>query len=378
MGKRQVFVAAMAMIAVASLITFSTSIGLISLPSQGSERLVIGSILPLSGKNAVYGQEIQNAIELALEEINNEGGINGKELVVLYEDDQADPKMGASAMQKLVNLDKVPVVLGSWASGVVVATAPIAEEGKTVVMASAISPAITDAGDYIFRMQPSATFYTRESVKYLEREGISKAAVIYVNNEFGKAMKDAFVSEFEGIGGRIVAVESYAQGDTDFRTQLAKIKEREPELIFIPGYQEGVEVIKQVEEIGIESRIMASTPFESEATLEKLGELAEGVIYPYHFVAGRDNEKARHYEQAYLAKYGVPTGGFAPLMYDATHIIANALEKCGEDTACIKEELYRTEYEGATGLVSFDGNGDPIIPIVMKTVRDGKFVEYEG
>jgi len=341
------------------------------------EEFVIGALLPLTGRNGVYGQEIKNAIELAVEEVNAEVGVNGKKVVVIYEDCMADPKTGVNGMQKLVNVDGVPVVLGSWASGVVVATAPIAEEGKVVVMASAISPAITDAGDYIFRMQPSATFYTTEAVKVLEDIGISKAAVIFVNNEFGQAMKEAFVEEFETRGGEILAVEAYAQGDIDFRTQLAKIKEKEPEIIFIPGYQDTVEVIKQIEELGIESRVMASTPFESQATLEKLGELAEGVLYPYHFVAGKDTSKAKHYEEAYLQKYGVPTGGFAPLMYDATHVIATVLNKCEKDTDCIKEELYKTDYEGAVGRVRFDENGDPLIQIVMKTVKNGKFVEFE-
>ncbi len=347
-------------------------------PQDEEEKFVIGALLPLTGRNGVYGQEIRNAIELALDEINSEGGINGKVFVVIYEDDQADPKTGVSGMQKLVNIDRVPVVLGSWASGVVVAAAPIAEQGKVVVMASAISPAITDAGDYIFRVQPSATFYTAKSVELLRDENLSSAAVIFVNNEFGKALKDAFVSEFEAQGGEIVAVEAYAQGDIDFRSQLTKIKEKSPEIVFIPGYQDTVEVIKQIEELGIESRILSGPPFESQSTLQKLGGIAEGVLYAYHFVSGKDTLKAIHYEEAYLQKYGVPTGGFAPLMYDATQIIANSLRKCGEDTDCIKEELHRTEYEGVTGTITFDENGDPIIQIVMKTVKNGEFVLYEG
>ncbi len=341
------------------------------------ETIKIGALLPLSGKNAVYGIEIKNAIELAKDEINLKGGINGKRLEIIYEDDQAEPAIGTNGMQKLVSIDKVPVVLGSWASGVVVATAPIAEQSHVIVMASAISPAITNAGDYIFRIQPSATFYTSKSVELLRKLNVSTAAIIFVNNEFGKGLKDAFVSDFELNGGKVVAIEAYAQGDTDFRSQLTKIKEKNPEIIFIPGYQDTIDVVKQIKELGIQSKILAGPPFESKSTLEKLGNMAEGILYPYHYVTGKDDPKAKQYEQRYLAKYGVPTGGFAPLMYDATHIIANALKKCGEKTDCIKQELYNTKYDGVIGTVTFDTNGDPSVSIVMKTVKNGQFVPYE-
>lgn len=346
-------------------------------PEDGGDTLRIGALLPLSGKNAVYGIEIQNAIELAREEINSAGGINGKSLEVVYEDDQADPALGTIGMQKLVNVDQVPVVLGSWASGVVVATAPIAEQNHVIVMAVAISPSITDAGDYIFRTEPSATFYIAKSVELLKNLNISTAAVIFVNNEFGRALKDVFISDFESMGGEVLTIEAYAQGDTDFRSQLLKIKSTNPELIFIPGYQDTIDVIKQIKELGIESRILASPTFESKSSIEKLGEIAEEVIYPYHFVAGRGDPKAQHYEQAYLAKYGIPTGGFAPITYDATYIIANALKKCEKDTECIKQELYATEYYGVIGKITFDEKGDPYVPIIMKTVRNGEFVAYE-
>ena len=349
-------------------------------PVAKKEPIKIGAIWPLSGKNAAYGHEIQNAIELAKNEINNQGSINGYSLKIIYEDDQADPKVGTNAMQKLVTIDKVPVVLGSWASGVVVASAPIAEKNHVVVLASAISPAITNAGDYIFRMQPSATFYSAKSAELLRKMNVSTAAIIYVNNEFGVALKDAFTSDFESRGGKTVDIEAYEQGSSDFRTQLTKIKEKNPGVIFIAGYQETIDVIKQIKELGITSKILAGPPFESKSTIKKLGKSAEGVLYPYHFVAGRKNSKAQHYEKAYLEKYGVPTGGFAPLMYDGTYIIANAMKQCCQntkcDTVCIKNRLYQTDYNGVVGRVRFDKNGDPIIPIVMKTVKNGRFVPY--
>jgi len=342
------------------------------------EPIKIGAILPLSGKNATYGNEIKNAIDLAIEEINNSGGINGRKIEVIYEDDQADPKVGVNAMQKLVNIDKVPVVLGSWVSGVVVASAPIAEKAKVIVMAEAIAPAITNAGDYIFRIQPSATYYSDKLMEVvINKLGLKKIAIIYINNEFGVALRDTLRSATQRLGGQIVAEESYMPGDSDFRSQLTKIKSVNPEALFIGGYQEQINIIKQANELGLKTQFLAGPPFESQTTIQSLGNLAEGVIYPYHFAVEKANPKTISYMEAYKKKFGVETGGFAPLMYDAVYIIANAMKKCETNTDCIKTELYNTNYNGVSGNITFDKNGDPIIPIIIKTVKNGKFVPYE-
>jgi branched-chain amino acid transport system substrate-binding protein len=342
------------------------------------EPIKIGAILPLSGKNATYGNEIKNAIDLAIEEINNSGGINGRKIEVIYEDDQADPKVGVNAMQKLVNIDKVPVVLGSWVSGVVVASAPIAEKAKVIVMAEAIAPAITNAGDYIFRIQPSATYYSDKLMEVvINKLGLKKIAIIYINNEFGVALRDTLRSATQRLGGQIVIEESYMPGDSDFRSQLTKIKSAKPEALFIGGYQEQINIIKQANELGLKTQFLAGPPFESQTTIQSLGNLAEGVIYPYHFAVEKANPKTISYMEAYKKKFGVETGGFAPLMYDAVYIIANAMKKCETNTDCIKTELYNTNYNGVSGNITFDKNGDPIIPIIIKTVKNGKFVPYE-
>lgn len=346
-------------------------------PIEGSQPVKIGALLPLSGKNAVYGIEIKNAIVLATEEINAKGGINGKPLEVVFEDDAEDATVGVAAMQKLAAVDQVPVVLGPWVSGVALAVAPVAEKNKVVLLAIAIAPALSGSGEYIFRIQPSAVLYTQKSAEFLREKNIRSAGILFANNDFGKGLKDSFVKDFSQNGGEVIAIESYAAGDADFRSQLAKIKEKKPEIVFIAGYQDTINAIRQMKELGMESQILAGPPFESQATIDALGPLAEGVWYPYHFVAGSSNPKAQAYEQAYLKKFGVPTGGFAPLMYDGTHIVANALEKCGEKTDCIKEQLYRTRYEGASGAIQFDSNGDPELPIVMKTVKNGKFELYQ-
>lgn len=347
-----------------------------TLPIDTSQSITIGALLPLSGKNEFYGNEIKNAIELAREEIN-EGGISGKNLQIIYEDDQADPKVGTNAMSKLVHIDKVPVVLGSWVSGVVLASAPLAESAGVIIMAEAIAPNITQAGDYIFRIQLSALQYTQELARQvIQKLTITKIAILYINNDFGVALRDTLEKEVEKIGVNIVSQESYSHGDQDFRSQLTKIKQANPGALFIGGYQEQQFIIKQAYELGIETLFLAGPPFENKSIIDNLGELAEGVIYPYHFDADTSNPKTIAYMKAYEKRWGVETGGFAPLMYDATYIIANALKHCGEDTWCIKAVLYNTVHEGVSGTISFDENGDPTLPVVIKTVKNGQFVRW--
>ncbi len=157
----------------------------------------IGAVLPLTGPSARYGKWIQEGLDLAVENINASGGINGRRLAIIYEDDQAQPVNAASAMQKLVNVDRVPVVFGSWASSAVLAQAPIAERSKTVLMAEAISPKIRDAGDFVFRIQPDARYYLKTLVPFVFDEvGARTASILFVNNDFGVDQADVFKGEF--------------------------------------------------------------------------------------------------------------------------------------------------------------------------------------
>ena len=338
--------------------------------TQKEKTITIGAILPLSGKNATYGEEIKNAIELALAEENQ---INKTKVTVLFEDDAANPQTGVSAAQKLIESNNVPVILGPWASSVVLAIAPIAEEKKTIVLAEALAPGITTAGDYIFRIQPQAKYYAQKNAQYLFGKRVNTAAILYVNNEFGVALKDEFTKEYTKLGGKVLESETYNQNENDFRTQLQKIKETKPSSVFIAGYQETTDIIKQLHELGIEAQIVAGPTFESQATLDKLSALAEGIVYASHFDNSNENTKMQEFLEKYWAKYGKESGPYAPLMYDGTKIISKILQDCGTDSDCIKEKLYQTNYDGVVGRITFDTNGDTITNTVMKTVKKGKF-----
>ena len=334
-------------------------------------QFAIGALLPLSGKNATYGEEIKNAIELALDETTPPAR---NKIEVIYEDDASDPVKGVLGAKKLINTDNVPIILGPWASSVVLAIAPIAEENKTIVLSEALAPAITTSGDYIFRIQPQAKYYAEKSAEYLLTKNETTSSILYVNNDYGLALKNEFTKKYEENGGKVLNAETYNQNDSDFRTQLEKIKETNPDALFIAGYQETTDAIKQANELGIETQIVAGPTFESQATLEKLGKLAESVVYPSHYDNSPENKKMQEFIEKYKAKYKIEPGSYAPLMYDGTKIIAQTVEECDRNTECIKEALYKTSYEGIVGQITFDNNGDSITKVIMKTVRNNKFV----
>lgn len=346
---------------------------------KDEKEIRIGAILPLTGSSAQYGKWIQEALELGKEEINSAGGINGRRLEIIYEDDQANPTLAANAMRKLINGDKVPLVFGSWASSSVLAQAPIAEQTHTILMGEAISPKIREAGDYVFRIQPDARYYLKKFAPFVYNElGLRKISILHVNNDFGLDQAEVFKNEFEALGGVILSNDRFEQGSTDFKTELVKIKTKNPDGIFCPAYTEIAIILKQARELSLHQQFLASIPFENPDILKAASNAAEGVIYPHHFDPDSPDPLVQEYQKKYLAKYGQRSEGFAALAYDGIQIISEALKKCGNDAPCIKNSLYNVkDFFGVTGSTTFDEYGDVIKSIIIKTVKNGRFVKYE-
>ena len=347
-------------------------------PPKGAEEIRIGAVLPLTGSSAQYGIWIKEALELYKDEVNAKGGINGKHLAIIYEDDQADPRVATNVMQELITLYKVPVVYGSWASSCVLAQAPIAEKAKTVLMGEAISPKIRDAGDYTFRMQPDARYYIQQLVPFVFNNlKVRKVAILYVNNDFGSDQARVFADEFTKLGGKILSSNGYEQSAADFKTDLTKIKSEKPEAVFVPGYTELAVILKQAKELGLAHQFLASVPFENPQIVQAAGNAAEGVIYPHHFDSDATNPLAKIYQETYQKRYGRQSEGFAALAYDGLRIIVDVMKRIGSNATNIKEELYKIkDFPGVTGPTTFDDHGDVIKPIIMKTVKNRTFIAY--
>lgn len=200
-----------------------------------AETLKLGFIGPLTGPAASWGVAQKQGIEIAVEKINAEGGINGKKIEIIYEDSQMESNKAILAMKKLTGVNKVPVVFGETASAQTLAIAPIANSTKTVLISPlSSSSAITDAGDYVFRISPADHFQASIAAEIAADKGYEKGAIIYTNDEWGKGLADAFKEKFINMRGTIVLSEGTEGSERDFRTQLTKVKGTGVDFLYIP------------------------------------------------------------------------------------------------------------------------------------------------
>ena len=288
---------------------------LVLLPGCGNEEGIrIGVIAPLSENSAKYGIWMKEALEMRVDEVNSEGGVDGSQVKLIFEDDQTVPLRAASAMQKLVDADKVLAVFGSWASSCVLAQAPIAENSKTILMAQGISPQIRYAGDYVFRCIPDANHSLSTLVPFAFDRGTRKAATIYVNNDYGRDQARAFKEKLTVLGGEVVFEEGYESDAADFRTVLAKMKGREFDAVYLPGYTEVGLILRQMKELEIDVQVYSSDPFENEDVIKAAGDAAEGVYYPSFFSAEISTGEALAFVKAYRERYGRDPEGTAALV----------------------------------------------------------------
>jgi len=361
-------------ISVVFLIFFS-----VGCAKKGEKEIKIGAILPLTGDAAVWGNNTKKGIDLAVEEIGKKGGVNGKKIKIIYEDSQGLPQKGVSAIQKLITVDKVPVVIDDSMSSVTLAMAPIAEKNKVVILSTgATAPKISEAGEYIFRIWNSDDLEGKVSAKFIYEDlRLSNAIILYINNDYGKGLEDVFKREFQILGGKILLSNNFDQGDSDFKTQLAKIKDLRPEIIYLIGYPKEISIIlKQASELNVGSKIIGTVTFEDPHIIQLAGKAAEGAIYPYPIEPNKEDLVVNEFLNKYKMKYNEVPGITADVGYDAVNMIALAIKlHGGEKGEDIQKGLVMIkDFHGASGLMTFDKNGDVQKPIRMKTVRNGEFM----
>ncbi len=341
----------------------------------------IGVILPLTGDAADYGTGARQGMELAFKELERAGGRKGRRLVPVYEDSRGDPKMAVTAFEKLVDLDKVPAVLGPMTSSEVLSVAPIAERRKIVVLTpTASAPAISHAGDYIFRSVTSDLFDGRVMARFAcGKLGLRTASVCYVNNDFGLGLKQAFEDEFKRLGGKIAVAERLSGGSTDFRTQIEKVKESKAQAVYVICGKEIGRFLKQATELALKAQFLSISVFEDPEILSVAGQAAEGAYYTYRtYDPAVPEGPVASFVQNYKSTFKRPPDLFAALSYDAVKILAAAIASQGVSSDQIKLGLYNIKnFPGVTGNTTFDTNGDVIKPVGIKMLKQGKFVWVE-
>ncbi len=371
-------------IAIISILLASLMVFSFGCVKKEEKEIKIGAILPLTGDAAPYGVTLKKGMDLALDKIN-EKGINGKKLSVIFEDSQADPQKAVNAFNKLVIANKVPMVIGDMFSASTLAIAPIAERQKVVLLSPTASAVeLTNAGDYIFRIYPSDTYDGEYIAGFVWNQLKNKtASIIYLQVTSISSVTKIFKEKYEAFGGKIVGIDSYKEGDTDFRSQLLKAKQANAEIIFIPGYlREMAMLLRQAKELGIKKQFLSISTFFDPKVIELAGDAAEGVLFSSPvFDPESKSPEVINFVNSYNSKYNTKPDILAGYGYDVVKIAAVALGDSSTATTLpqdsggrIKASLYRiSNYDGVTGRMSFDKNGDVSKELRMMTISEGKF-----
>ena len=347
-------------------------------PSFAAESgpVTIGAVLPLTGEAAHWGIAPRNGAQMAVDELNRAGGIGGRKLALVVEDDRCQPADGISAFDKILAAENPPAIIGAVCSGVTLAIAPLAEARKTVLISPAsTSPKLTNAGDFIFRVIPSGSLRAKVFAEYVYHErGLRNLAVIYINNEGGIGGASAFKAQFTQLGGTIMLEETYAQGATDVRAQLTRIKVANPDGVIVGSYPpDTVVILQQARELQLRQSLFFTTEApQNPEVLREAGDAANGAVYI--LAAPAVGEAPERFTRAYEEKFKHKPDLFAAEGYDIMRLIAAAIAATGASHSGpgIRDFLYQVRnYAGASGTITFDQNGDVIKPYAIKTIEGG-------
>ena len=350
----------------------------ISPKQEGDEETIeIGFIGPLSGNVAFLGSIDEKATNLAVEEINNKGGVNGKQLEVVFQDGKCTGEGGLSAANKLINFDNINILLVSCGQEVLT-VAPIAEENQVILFATyATHPDISNLGDFIFRNSYSDTDIAEIATDTIIKKH-KKIGLISEQTDYTIGLRDAFKVKFEESEGVIIE-EYFESGSTDFKTELLKLINLDAIFINPSGLAQGELILKQLEELNYNGDLYGNY-FGGSNKIQQI-EKAQDMIY-FSDPTSTNNEKKKQYFTKYKTTYQeLPDLEFpAVARYDAVYILVQAIDSCNsDDPDCIRDYLYDLEnFEGVLGNYSFDENGDleGIQPSV-NIIKNKEAVKYE-
>ncbi len=353
-------------------------------PSAASrEPLKIGVLFPLTGDAASYGVKGRKAVQLAVDELNASSTC-GRPVSAIFEDSAAQPNTGLSAFQKLVSADRVPVVIGDIVSSVTLAIAPAANRSKTVVLSpTASAPAITTAGEYIYRIWPSDLAEGRAIGAFAIKRGYKRAAVLHINNDYGVAINDIFKSAFAGQGREVITSEAYLENNQDFRSVLSKLRTLNPDVLYVAGYYaDSATIARQARELGLNVPILGTTAIEDPKFIELAGGAANGIIYPLAtgFDTTSSDPQVVRFIEEFKRRFNETPGWVEAQAYDAVGVVCKAVATITDNPTGerLKSALDNFgTFKGVTGEIKFDENGDVVKPIRLRIIRDGKFTNLE-
>ena len=347
-----------------------------------AKEVKIGVVLPLTGPIAAFGQTSKGGLDIAYEQNNKLKNGDTVKLVIL--DDRGDKVEAATAVKRLLDKDKVTVILGEVASSNSMAMAPVAEKAKTPMITHAsTNPRVTKGKKYVTRACFIDPFQGAVMAKYALDNGLKNAVVVTdAKQDYSVGLSKAFKKAYEAAGGKIAKTVLINSGDKDFNAQVATIKAANPDIIAFTGYYpEAALLVKQARSMGVNAPFIGADGVGFPELVKIGGKAAEGFMYTDHFnEAAASSPEAKAYVDAFHKKYNKPADSMGALAADAYGMILDAMNQCidagkaSDDKACINTNLRATkEYKGITGVITINENGDAVKSAVVNVVKDGKF-----
>lgn len=359
------------------LLLFLVSLFFISC-SNKQEEIKIGSILALTGKAATYGNWAKKGITLATEQLNARSK-NNIQFKVLFEDSQGDPKFAVSSMENLLSVNQVPVIIGFITSGEFLASAPLAEKRKTVIITPvAGAPLIREDGSFVFRTRENGTAQSKIVAEYMVNQlKIKNASIVFENAANAIAYKDVFNNTFSSIGGQIIQQLGYNEGQTDFRSILLEIKKKQVESVYIAGVGKIIaRILIQAKELGIKSRIFSDAGIEDPELFKIAGNISDNIIFGAPaFSLNNNDSTTSNFIKAYQKRFNEDPSVYAANAYDAMMVIAKAVKSGSRTPNQIKNYLYNIlNYDGASGNFTFEKNGEVKKSVILKIIKNQQFL----
>ncbi|MSU47514.1 MAG: ABC transporter substrate-binding protein [Opitutus sp.] len=353
-------------------------------PSRAADPIRIGEIEPLTGKEAAFGQSSRRGVQMAVAEINARGGVLGRPLVVVTEDNQSKSGDSATIAKKLVGRDKVVAILSGGTSSNCLEIAPIAQTARIPFVATtATATEVTEKRDYVFRTCFIDPFQGAVLAKFARKTLQAKrvALLTSVSASYSVGLSKVFRERFTALGGEIAADQKYSEGDKDFRAQLTAIKAAKPDAIAATGnYTEAALICKQARDLGITIPLFGGDGWEAPELIEIGGKAVEASCFASHYSSESTAPEVRDFVKKFRARHSGDTpDSNASLAYDATFILAEAIARAGTtEGPKLRDALAATkDFPGVTGRTTLDAQRNASKPAVMLTVKNGKvaFVE---
>lgn len=345
-----------------------------------SNEIVIGSNFELTGNVAQYGSNANNGFKLAIKEINDAGGINGKKIKIVEADAKSDAAEAVNAAIKLISDDKVVALVGPAVTANVIAESQVATDNKVPVIApAATNPDVTvedgTVKPFIFRACFIDPQQSEVMAQFARKDLAANKAVLYIDSssDYSKSLGKIFKERFEADGGVVVMEEAFLAKDQDFKAALTKIQTADADVIFVPAYYEEVgKIVKQARELGITAAILGTDGWDDTKVIEIAGKDAlNNTFFCTHCFEGEDS--MQNFINAYKTEYNAEPNAFAALGYDAGKMLINAIERGGDDPEKIRENIENiTDLQVGTGKITMDASThNPIKGIVIIETKDG-------